>query len=277
MRTSLKHYIHLLFTLAIVGVLMGVIEGGTVEPNGKSLDEFPLTSGYVSGTSARRPAKSIRWKEREYEIEVGITTLMNVIRGLEESTHVWNARAALSELGNLGIQLRGHPCLEELEEAYDRVDVSQRVGILHVFKMSLDPRGIPLFYRALEQKETTRLTLEAATGLARWNVRRGIVELIKLLDSEEMLPLAGTPSVAQYALGTFRMYNIRKGWGFPDDKESAEWPPDVVPPPDVAARLKQRPTLEEIKNWFAENELRFPDWKPGDPLPAVEDGDETNR
>jgi hypothetical protein len=157
-----------------------------------------------------------------------------------------------------------------LAEAYDRAEVSEKVGVLHVFKMSLDPRGIPLFYRALEQRENTRLTLDAAIGLSRWNVRRGVSELIELLDSEEMLPLAGTPSVAQYALRTFRMYNIRKGWGFPDDKESAEWPPDVMPPPDVAARLRPQPTVEEIRKWWAENQHRFPEWNPGDPLPEID-------
>jgi hypothetical protein len=87
------------------------------------------------------------------------------------------------------------------------------------------------------------------------------------------------PYVRDNAMRTFRLKNIHKGWGFPDDKESAEWPPDVMPPPDVAARLK-RPTVEEIKKWWAENQHRFPNWKVGDPLPEVDEvpeGDENHK
>jgi hypothetical protein len=61
------------------------------------------------------------------------------------------------------------------------------------------------------------------------------------------------------------MSNARKGWGFPEE--------------EVRMALKDRTDLDddqkaaayiaEIKKWFAQNEHRFPDWKPGDPLPKI--------
>ncbi|MBU0719355.1 MAG: hypothetical protein KJ749_14000 [Planctomycetes bacterium] len=180
--------------------------------------------------------------------------------------------SALLQLGMLRTHLNGRPCLDELRRRFDDAGKLEKKIILTCFTGSHDARAIPLFVHVLDKEKDMKLRFSAAGGLAQWNVRRGVAELVNLLDSNEVLAQpAPMPYVRDNAMRTFRLTNMRKGWGFPDDKESAEGPPDVVPPPDVAARLKPPPTVEDIKKWFAANEERFPDWKLGDPLPEVDD------
>jgi len=229
----------------------------------------------VQGDKERSPKSwwrsSVRWEGVEYGIDEGIEVLINVVREPDSRFGHWNAAAALTELSSLGGNLKGRPCLDELGERYGTFDVSERCAVLLCFRTSGDPRGIPLFMHVLDEEKNVKLRAWAASGLAAWNVRRGVAELVKLLDSQEEMP---QPSqlfyVRDHALQTFRLMNIRKDWGFPDDKDLAEWPPDVIPAPDVAARQKAGPTVGKIKKWFAENEQRFPEWKLGDPLPEVE-------
>jgi hypothetical protein len=242
------------------------------DPNGNALAMLPLSRDPVSGATVQRLETSVQWKDREYDVDAGIDVLMSVVRDPVQSAE--ERHRALLGLAMLGGNLKGRPCLDELATLYDNASEVHKGAILICFQGSDDPRGIPVFIRTLDKEQNMKLRLWAAGALAHWNIRRGAAELVKLLDSEEEMP---QPSQLFYvrdnAMRTFRLKNICKGWGFPDDKESAEWPPDVMPPPDVAARLKPRPTVEEIKKWFAENERRFPDWKVGDPLPEVSAGD----
>jgi hypothetical protein len=231
-------------------------------------DPLPLSVESVPATPLRALPTSAKWDGREYDVESGIHVLMGVVRNPEKSPD--ERHYALLRLSMLDRHLKGRPCLDELAKLYDVPGAVGKGAILLCFKASDDPRAIPVFIRALDTEKDMKLRLSAAAGLAQWNIRRGVAELVRLLDSPEEMP---QPSQLFYvrdnALDLFRTKNRLKGWGFPDDKESAEWPPDVMPPPDVAARLKPRPTVGEIKRWFAENEHRFPDWKLGDPLPEV--------
>jgi len=222
----------------------------------------------AGGSQNRSLPATLKWEGREYDIESGIGILMGVVRNCEKPAN--ERHLALLQLSMLGGHLRTHSCLDELRQLFDRANSLERGAILLCFKASDDARGIPLFIDVLEREHDVKLRFSAAVGLAQWNVRRGVAELVKLLDSEEAMP---QPSQLFYvrdnAMRSFRLMNIRKAWGFPDDKESAEWPPDVMPRPDVVARLKPPPAVEEIKKWWTENQGRFPDWKPGDPLPQV--------
>jgi len=274
MMSSFKCGIRVIVRLALLGFTLGVplVSGEPAEE--KARNSLPLLRGDEEKCPRSWWRTSIRWKDVQYSIDDGIAVLMNVVRDPDAASGHWNAAAAITQFATLGGYLNGQSCLDELAKRYDTFGVSERGAVLLCFKTSGDPRGIPLFVHVLDEEKNVKLRLWAASGLANWNVRRGVAELVTLLDSQEEMP---QPSQLFYvcddAMRTFRLQNIRKGWGFPDDKESAEWPPDVMPPPDVAARLKPRPAVAEIKRWFAENEHRFPDWNPGDPLPEVPAGD----
>jgi len=230
----------------------------------------PLQMNNAGNAARSNAVGSVAWNSNEYSIADGIDVLMASIENRQSSA---NERArALMALSGLGTKLRGHPCLQKLANRFDESSYLEKLIIVSCFKASADPSGLPLYSRILDGEKDMKLRFRAASGLADWNVRRGVGALVRLLDSTEMFPPPMLPYVRDNAMRTFRLTNIHKGWGFPDDKESAKAPPDMIPPPEVAARLKPPPTVEEIKKWWSENEHRFPEWKPGDPLPEVEAG-----
>jgi hypothetical protein len=258
----------LLAGACVVGVVLVSNAHTAEEPPG----EHPLALKYVPVFPAQRTM--VKWEGKEYDLDSGIDVIMDAAHGPEKSD---DQRAlALMELSQLRADLKGRPCLDVLAARFDDASDLEKKVILTCFTASGDPRGIPLFTNVLNEEKDLKLRVRAASGLASWNVRRGVAELVGLLDSDEPMP---QPSQLFYvrdnAMRAFRLKNIRKGWGFPDDQESAEWPPDVAPPPDVAERLRPRPTVEEIRKWWAENQHRFPDWKVGDPLPEVSAEDAT--
>ena len=264
---SLKCLAAAIVWMGLFGFTLDLAHTSGEEPKGQVPDRFALSVETVTGSTVRPVRTSVEWENRKYDVDSGIPVLIAVVRDPKESTgrRGW----ALSQLAMLMTQLKGRPCLDELARLYDGAGESEKGTILVCFQGSRDPRGIPVFIRTLDKEKNMKLRLWAAGALAHWNIRRGVAELVKLLDSQEEMP---QPShlfyVRDNAMSVFRLKNIHKGWGFPDNKESAEWPPDVMPPPDVAARLK-RPTVEEIKKWWAENQHRFPNWKVGDPLPNI--------
>ena len=61
--------------------------------------------------------------------------------------------------------------------------------------------------------------------------------------------------------------NHQKGWGFPTkDIQKA-----IEARGDLSLDEMQVLYIAEIRKWFAENEHRFPEWKPGDPRPERPD------
>jgi len=268
MRSSYRHCLALIVPAALGGLTVDVaISRCDVLPD-KATGKLRISVASVSATTASHLQTTVRWEGHEYDVVTGIEMTMNVMRRAGESSH--RRELALIQLAMLRTQLNGRPCLDELATMYDNANTLQKQLILTCFLGSRDPRAIPVFVHALEKEQNMKLRMVAASGLAGWNVRRGVAELVQLLDSDREMP---QPSQLFYvrdnAMRAFRLTNIRKGWGFPDDKESAEWPPDVAPPPDGAGGLKQQPTVEEIRKWWSENKHRFPDWQPGDPLPEV--------
>ncbi|MGB2984974.1 MAG: hypothetical protein WBE26_03745, partial [Phycisphaerae bacterium] len=261
-------------------------------PETEEAKVLPMCTDYVGGRTLRPLSTSVRWKGREYGVEAGIDLVMSVVRRPEENAGNWNAATALGELANLGPHLRGRPCLDELATLYDHAQGLEKRIILTCFLGSGDPRGIALFIRTLDKEQNMRLRLRAASALAQWNIRRGLAELVDLLESKERLLLPGglMPYVRDKALDLFRTKNRLKGWGFPDEeiRESIEIQLGIDPKEFEGLELEDEETrksietrarllrekflalyIGQIKKWFAENEHRFPDWKPGDPLPDV--------
>jgi hypothetical protein len=156
--------------------------------------------------------------------------------------------------------------LDELARLYDNPSEPHKEAILICFVGSDDARGLPLFNRTLDKEENMMLRLSAAGGLAHWNIRRGVAELIRLFESTELPSGRFYPVIGDRARDSFQKLNQRKGWAFPDE--------------EIRKSIESRPGIDreqagalynaEMKKWFTENQDRFPDWKPGDPLPKTE-------
>jgi hypothetical protein len=196
---------------------------------------------------------------------------MAVVRNAEKSAD--ERHYALLRLSMLDRYLKGRPCLDELAKLYDVPGAVGKGAILLCFKASDDRRAIPVFIRALDKEKDMKLRLSAAAGLAQWNIRRGVAELVDLLHSDEVLPQgAQMPYVRDNALDLFCTKNRLKGWGFPDEEEKIR--KSIESRSDLSHEEKGALYVAEMKaaiiKWFAENEHRFPEWKPGDPLPEVQ-------
>ena len=122
-----------------------------------------------------------------------------------------------------------------------------------------DPRALGVLYGSLRDvNEGVRMF--AGAGLAARNVRDGLAELIRLLDSSKML--SQTQPQWYSVLAGLEQMNQLNGWGFPNKEitDSARR--------STGNRVQFRAVLiTRWEEWFAENEQRFPEWKPGDPLP----------
>ena len=256
------------------------------EPPRKALAKLLLSSESVTGPTIRRLRTSVQWNDREYDVDSGIDVLMNVIRGPE--VPLWGRGSALAGLAMLGTQLQGRACMQELAKLYDAATVSEKGGILLCFLVSDDPRGLPLFVAVLDKEQDNTLRYGAASALVRWNVRRGVAELIHLFESTELPSGRFYPVIGDRARGLFQKLNDRKGWGFRDEEIRGAIDTRLGIDREALKRWESldeetRKSIEaqtqglrekfdalyfaEIRKWFAENEHRFPDWKPGDPLP----------
>ena len=189
---------------------------------------------------------------------------MSVVRN--QSSAQGERERALDRLGMLSTQLNGRNCVEELIALYGSMRTREEKGaLLLCLTKSLDRRGLPLLYDAVETETDPVVRLFAALGVAKWNVRRGVAELVSLFESRDVLSPSRMPYVRDYALESFRDANARKAWGFAEEgvHKSIEGRDDLNDDQKIALYIA------EIKKWFAGNEHRFPDWKPGDPLPEV--------
>ncbi|MEK6674068.1 MAG: hypothetical protein AABZ47_00265 [Planctomycetota bacterium] len=220
--------------------------------------------------TVRRGATFVRWKGREFDVGPGIDVLMNVVRNPEVGAEPWNAATALGELSDLRTQLQGRACLDELAKLYDNASDLEKQGILICFQGSEDPRGIPIFIRTLDNPQNLKPRVWAAGALAQWNIRRGVAELVNLLESEDTMP---QPSQIFYvrdnALDLFETKSRLKGWGFPagEIRKSIEARTDLTDDQKPIVYFDEM--KREIKKWFAENEQHFPEWKLGDALPEI--------
>ena len=256
--------------MLIAAAFLGMAEHSVL---GEASTERELPVLQLSGEPAGMPivqhlATTVRWEDREYDIETGIELVMSIVRSPEKHQRPWSAATALGELANLGTQLNGRSCLDELATLFDGAGEPEKLIILTCFKGSRDPRGVPLFTRTLAETQNMKLRLSAADGLAKWNIRRGVSALVDLLDSNEVLAQpARLPYVRDNAVDRFRRANTFKGWGFPDE----ELRRSVEERTDLSAEQVSKMYAQRIKKWFAENEHRFPEWKLGDPLPETKE------
>lgn len=262
MRPLIKFHTTLNVSSALMGLTLGVFGAVAAAPHAKQLDVLsisiePASEGSVSGTS-----ESVQWDGREFDVESGIRVLVGVIRDPAEGGK--DRELALIQLAMLRTQLKGHQCLNELESVYITAGDLEKQLILTCFLGARDPRGIRVFTRSLEIEDSMKLRLAAASGLAGWNIRRGVQEIVDLLESGETLPKpTRIPFVRDNALECFRHANTRKGWGFPDDEVRTA----ITAQPGLDREDVVNSYVAEIKKWFAANKHRFPEWKPGVPLP----------
>ena len=109
------------------------------------------------------------------------------------------------------------------------------------------------------------MRLPAAYGLAMWNARSGVRELIDLLLVKQTdIPVQYPGLIGVKAARFLYRLNAWKSW----------WAPEAPLLAVSGARAEaRREVLDschvELKKWLAENEHRFPDWKLGDPLPEA--------
>ncbi|MEK6675191.1 MAG: hypothetical protein AABZ47_05990 [Planctomycetota bacterium] len=247
--------------IVVFPVQFSLVSG--VEPTVNSTVKLPLSPEFVTEPRIRGIGKPIRWKGQEYDVASGIDVLMNVIRDLEKGK---DRELAFVTLSMSARDLEGRPCLDELARLYDDEIDLQKQAILICFQGSADPRGLPVFIRTLEDSRDLKLRLWAAQGLAHWNIRRGVAEIVAMLESDELMP---QPSRMYYArdnaVESFTKANTRKGWGFPD----GELRKSIAGKTDLDDQQKAALFITEVKKWFSENEHRFPDWKLGDALPEI--------
>lgn len=289
MISSFKYYANLIVPMVLGGLTLHIPRVSGDALSQKAPDKLSLSIEPATASSTRRLPTSVRWKEREYDVDTGIGVLMGAVRDPEKDTN--ERELALIGLAMLRTKLKGHPCLDELAQLYDAANEPERGGILICLLGARDPRGIPVFLRALDNERNMKLRLWAADALVAWNLRRGVAELIGLLDSKEVLPNpVRMPYVRDNALESLRKSNAHKGWGIPDeeirsaidtqlgiDREAFKRGESVDEETRKSIEAQTRGLREkfdamyfaEIRKWFAENEHRFPDWKPGDPLPEA--------
>ena len=206
--------------------------------------------------------RTTQWKEREYDVDAAIPILMGVI---QDSTMVPAERAAaLDRLGVLSTHLRGRRCIDKLVELYPTLETSEeRFGLLQCLVKSQDSRALALLFAAASGDKDPLVRLIGAAGLSTWNVRAGARELIDLFALDAPGPRG---ALGWEAVVAFDSENSRRGWGLPmkvADRADAS----LRGLSDAALRRELQRRYHE---WFEQNKTRFPDWKPGDPLPVVQ-------
>ncbi|UCC32079.1 MAG: HEAT repeat domain-containing protein [Phycisphaerales bacterium] len=237
---------------------------------------LPLSTVYVPQPGHSRHKTfhtTVNWEGRQYGTSEGIRILMRVIT--DEGTHPDERAKALESLGTLWPWLRNTGHIPELIALYDTLTArEEKLGVMRCLIRSEEPRGLPLCMNVLDKEKDSFVRLAAAGCLAKWNVRRGVTELVARLDSDEVFPQPFYspygPNIGDNVLGNFLSRSRDRGWGFPEEeiRKSIEAQTGLD-----EAKMKALYVAEmkaAVKKWFAENEHRFPDWKPGDPLPAAQ-------
>lgn len=234
------------------------------QPENEKPNVLPLSTAYdpVPGqTTGKTFFTTVEWQGQEYHASEGTTVLMQAI--IDPATDPRVRAKALERLSSL----RSRETTAQLIALYDDLrERDEKAGVMACLTWSEDPRGFPLFTRLLDHEKDHMLRLVAAIALAEWNVRRGVEELVALLGSNAVLTQpAHRPYIRDNALDMFLTNNRRKGWRFPAEeiRKSIEARPGLDREQFVALYIA------EIKKWFAGNEHRFPNWEPGDPLPAA--------
>lgn len=234
------------------------------EPRVEAIQQEPLklTSEPAADVTVLPGDKrtTVEWDGQDYDVRTGISILMRVI--LEDDPASGRRLAALNALHVLHGQTQDTDCVEQLVALYPSLDdTNEKSAVLVCLATSNDVRALPLFHRALSAEEPENVRFIASSGLAQWNIRAGVEELVTLLESKS--PLPNNRLLRDEAFKVFAGLNSKKGWGFSE--------PDVREAISREIDLNESATadlwIRHINDWFGENRLRFPDWNLGDPLP----------
>lgn len=233
---------------------------------------LPLTSALtrVPGEMSDMDRRTtVSWKGQDYSCDTGAHMLMELV--VKPDTDRAIRAEALTALRRVPRPyLRDNDKIEQLMSVYENLQTAQEKVDLIIVVAAWSPRTLPFLVKILDRENDMGVRQQAAAGLAAWNVRRGVAELLHLL--EECTDVGSADRiVCNEGAKTFLWLNARKGWGFPE-KETRE---SIMEKADLDDNAKSALFVTEIKKWWAENEQRFPDWKPGDPLPAAAEGNES--
>lgn len=207
---------------------------------------------------------TVSWKGHDYSCGEGARVLLRLVgdRNTDRSVRA-EALHALRRLPRR--HLRNTDTIEQLISFYDSLHGRQEKVDLIVLVAAWSPRALPFVTEILDSEDDIGVRQQAASGLAAWNVRRGVAELVRLLEACKDDATADR-RVCNEGAKNFAWLNARKGWGFPEDRIRQE----ITARADLSNEDMSALFILEIKKWFEANEHRFPNWKPGDPLPEVE-------
>lgn len=248
---------------AFISVAFGAFNVCLAQREGEQSAMLRLSPAYVpvpGVTTAQMHYDTVEWEGIQYDASEGTKVLMKV--ATDSDTDATQRTKALQQLK----RLRNRDITPHLVGLYDTVsERSDKLGIMSCLISSQDAHGFPLFARVLEHENDDMVKLFAAVALAQWNVRRGVAELIDVL-AECKDGTLGDRTVCNEAAKEFLWFNARKGWGFPE----ANIRTSIQERTDLQDEEKSALFVSEIKKWWTKNRERFPDWKPGDPLPETE-------
>lgn len=206
---------------------------------------------------------TVTWKGHDYSCGEGARVLMELV--VDRDTNRSLRTEALHTLRRVPHRhLRDADTIEQLMSVYDSLHDRQEKVDLIALVGAWSPRSLPFLARILDREKDKGARQLAGAALAGWNVRSGVAELIRVLE-ECKEDASRDRSVCNEAGKEFTWLNARKGWGFPEGRIREE----ILSRADLSNEEMSALFVSEIKKWFTEDEHRFPDWKPGDPLPEV--------
>lgn len=221
----------------------------------------------VSFKSKEYNSRIITWHDREYGIQELIPILVKEV--CSEQIKSDKRNDALNELNKLATYISGTQWIPDLISRYNTLDdLEEKESTVRCLMISEDPRTFQLFYNILKKEHQPVLRVRAALGLAKWNVRIGVRELIELFPSKVKSNRFEVGVSARRSFTSLNKY--RKQWGCPEEEIDARAVAVLNQESEEAAIAE---LMRGFRKWFAENKHRFPEWKPGDPLPKVEEKD----
>jgi hypothetical protein len=227
-------------------------------------DVLPISSAFTPDSAARKILRvsPVNWNGRDYAPEEAVPILMSVIvdKGSE-------ARVRLDALGKMKLvsnQISGTAWVDGLVSHYDRaLPLDEKSQLLKCLVHTADPRAFAVFTKVLDEEKDRTIRLVAAAGLAQWNVRRGVAELLAQLNPQEAV--TGEPSPTNEAMKALAQFSRYKGWELWNE---VTWE-RIEARADLDRNQKVATFVAEMRRWFEQNEHRFPEWKPGDRLPEI--------
>ena len=259
--------------LAIIAVnCIGILGAAHAQPADQSEKSrvpsdqiLSLTAEHDLASSARRNhPESIIWEGIELDSRVAESILMNVVENPESAKS--RRLDALGKLSAIHSVLRGSDSLPRLIALYDKdVDIETRRAVVLCLCKSMDPRAFDLLFRITQSESgDSMLRVICAGGLAQWNVRQGVRQLAMLADSDESIHSHRT--IGDEAMILLQSLDQLKNWGY-DARPSVQ---SIITSKSLNHSDKRHALRDNFVEWFEANAYRFPDWRPGDPLPEVD-------